>query len=43
LLPGDGAIGNHSAAVQEAFIDFQILAQKLIKKMSEQPQLPLDT
>ena len=43
LLPGDGAIGNHATAVQEAYADFQRLAQKLLDKMPAQPQLPLNT
>ncbi len=43
LSPADGAIGNHASAVQEAFSDFQILAQKLLDRMAVQPQLLLDT
>lgn len=42
LSPADGAIGNHASAVQEAFGDFQILAQKLLDRMAVQPQLLLN-
>ena len=43
LSPADGAIGNHASAVQEAFTDFQSLAQKLLDRMAAQPQLLLNT
>jgi cellulose biosynthesis protein BcsQ len=42
LTPGDGAIGNHAAAVQESYVDFQSLAEKILGKMALQPLLPLD-
>jgi chromosome partitioning protein len=35
LTPADGAIGSHAQAVQEAYKDFKILAEKLLKKMTE--------
>jgi cellulose biosynthesis protein BcsQ len=41
LTPADGAIGNHAVGVQEAFGDFQTLAQKILTKMSAQAELPL--
>ena len=34
LTPADGAIGSHAVAVQEAFRDFQALAEKILLKMS---------
>lgn len=43
LTPGDGAIGNHAVAVQEAAVDFQTLAAKILEKIAVQPQLPLET
>ncbi len=35
LTPADGAIGSHAAAVQEAYSDFKLLAEKIFAKMSE--------
>jgi len=35
LTPADGAIGSHAAAVQEAYQDFKLLAQKIEMKMDE--------
>ena len=34
LRPGDGAIGGHQAAVQEAYRDFRALALKLLSRMN---------
>jgi cellulose biosynthesis protein BcsQ len=33
LTPADGAIGSHSQAVQEAYKDFKLLANKLLERM----------
>ena len=41
LTPADGAIGNHAVAVQDSYGDFHSLAQKIIAKMSSQPELTL--
>jgi cellulose biosynthesis protein BcsQ len=41
LRPADGAIGSHAVAVQEAYGDFQTLAQKILVKMAAQPELVL--
>jgi len=38
LTPGDGAIGNHAIAVQEAAADFQALATKILERIARQPQ-----
>lgn len=35
LTPADGAIGSHAAAVQSAYSDFKLLAQKIEAKMAE--------
>jgi cellulose biosynthesis protein BcsQ len=35
LTPADGAIGSHAAAVQEAYSDFKLLAEKILAKMNE--------
>lgn len=35
LTPADGAIGSHAAAVQEAYNDFKLLAQKIEKTMDD--------
>jgi chromosome partitioning protein len=35
LTPADGAIGSHAQAVQEAYMDFKILAEKLLNKMTD--------
>ena len=43
LTPADGAIGNHAVAVQEAAADFRAVAERILAKISEQPQLPLAT
>lgn len=40
LTPADGAIGAHAAAVQEAFSDFKILANKILNRMTT-PELIL--
>jgi hypothetical protein len=34
LTPADGAIGSHAQAVQDAYGDFKILADKLLSKIS---------
>ena len=41
LTPADGAIGNHALAVQDAFSDFQTLAQKILAGMKVDQELPL--
>jgi chromosome partitioning protein len=33
LTSADGAIGSHAQAVQEAYKDFELLANKLIERM----------
>ena len=33
LRSADGAIGSHALAVQEAYADFQVLAQKILAWM----------
>lgn len=43
LTPGDGAIGNHAIAVQEASADFKTLAEKIFERIAAQPRLPLET
>jgi hypothetical protein len=40
LTPADGAIGNHAAAVQDAYHDFQILAEKILSRITV-PELAL--
>jgi cellulose biosynthesis protein BcsQ len=39
LSPAEGAIGSHAVAVQEAYGDFDFLAQKILAKMQAQPEL----
>jgi cellulose biosynthesis protein BcsQ len=34
LTPADGAIGSHAQAVQDAYADFKVLAEKLLSKIS---------
>jgi len=41
LTPADGAIGGHAVAAQEAFGDFQALAQKIFDEMAAQNKRPL--
>jgi len=43
LTPADGAIGSHALAVQEAFGDFQALAQKILDQMAAQLLVPSRT
>jgi chromosome partitioning protein len=35
LTPADGAIGSHAQAVQEAYKDFKLLAEKLLERMKK--------
>lgn len=42
LRPGDGAIGSHATAVQEAFKDFRELAERILAGIAGQPALPLN-
>ena len=42
LTPADGAIGSHAVAVQEAAADFRAVSERILAKISEQPQLELD-
>lgn len=41
LTPADGAIGSHAQAVQEAYKDFNFLAEKLLKKIGAVENSPL--
>jgi cellulose biosynthesis protein BcsQ len=40
LTPADGAIGSHAQAVQEAYKDFKVLADKLLEKMKTLENAP---
>jgi chromosome partitioning protein len=40
LTPADGAIGSHAQAVQEAYKDFKILADKFLEKMKTLENAP---
>lgn len=40
LTPADGAIGSHAQAVQEAYKDFKILAEKLLEKINAVENAP---
>jgi chromosome partitioning protein len=39
LTPADGAIGSHAAAVQDAYSDFNILAQKIMERIKASGQV----